>query len=59
MSNETQPMKRFKFYWEIRNGKFKNQLRPIIKFLTKHLRKYLPRGTAWHIINETPGAGWP
>lgn len=59
MSNENQLLKRFKFYWEMRNGKFKSQLRPLAKFLAKHLRKYFPRGTAPHIVNDTPGAGRP
>jgi hypothetical protein len=50
MSSQEQLVKRFKFYWQMRNGKFGKQLRPIAKFLVKHLRKYFPRGNAPHIF---------
>jgi hypothetical protein len=53
MSNQEQLTKRFKFYWEMRNGNFGKQLRPVAKFLAKHLRKYFPRGKAPHIFRKT------
>jgi len=52
MSNQEQLVKKFKWYWSIRNGKFKVQLRPIIKFLATHLRKFFPRGESPKLIGE-------
>jgi hypothetical protein len=37
-------IQRFRTYWRVRNGKFKDQLKPTIKFLAHHLRKTIPRG---------------
>lgn len=52
MSNQEQLVKKFKWYWSIRNGKFREQIRPIIKFLSKHLRRFFPRGEAPGLIKE-------
>lgn len=57
MSAEEHLLKRFKWYWEMRNGKFGKQLRPTVKFLAKHIRKFFPQGEAPRIVNATPGAG--
>lgn len=47
-------LQRFKWYWSIRNSKFKKQLRPTIKFLAKHLRKLYKRGELTErIVNDS------
>jgi hypothetical protein len=57
MSAKEQLVKNLKFYWEMRNGKFREQLRPVAKFLVKYLRKHFPRGSAPHIIRKTSPVG--
>jgi hypothetical protein len=58
MSDQSTLIKRFRFYWETRNGKFAKQIRPTTRFLAKHLRKLFPRGEfSEKVVNASPGSG--